>query len=78
MLNSLDPQLIDHPEKASKQYKELVRERYLITKNTNTSYIETGDITPLERRYIFEFIMDELQKQKEAYDKIKQENSGRR
>ena len=63
--------MIDNPELGSQQYKELVKERYLITKHTNTSYNETAHITPLERRYIFEFIMDELQKQKEAYEKLK-------
>lgn len=63
--------MIDHPELAPGQYKELVKERYLITKHTNTSYNETAQITPLERRYIFEFVMDELQKQKEAYEKFK-------
>ena len=67
----MDPQLIEHPEHASRQYKELVKERYIITKHTNTSYNETADITPLERRYIFEFIMEELKKQKEAFDKLK-------
>lgn len=70
--------MIEHPEKAINQYKELVRERYLLTKHTNTSYNETAHITPLERRYIFEFIMDELQKQKEAYEKLKEEKQGRR
>ena len=70
--------MIDHPEKGSQLYKELVRERYLITKHTNTSYNETANITPLERRYIFEFITDELQKQKEAYDKMKADSEGRR
>ena len=64
--------MINHPEFAPKQYKELVKERYLITKHTNTSYNETAQITPLERRYIFEFIMEELQKQKEAYEKLKE------
>ena len=70
--------MINHPELAPQQYKELVKERYLITKHTNTSYNETAEITPLERRYIFEFITDELKKQQEAYDRIKEEQQGRR
>lgn len=74
----MDPHLINDPSRAAVDYKELVRERYLISKHTHTSYNDTGVITPLERRYIFEFITDELQKQKEAYEKIKQESEGRR
>ena len=61
------------PELGADRYKDLVHARYLITKHTHTSYNETGDITPLERRYIFEFITDELQKQKEAYENLKRD-----
>lgn len=74
----MDPQLIENPSLASKTYKELVKERYLVTKHTNTSYNDTAHITPLERKYIFEFIADELQKQKEAYEKIKSDKDGRK
>ena len=70
--------MIKEPSLASKHYKDLVKERYLITRHTNTSYNETARITPLERKYLFEFIMEELQKQKEAYEKIKQDKEGRR
>lgn len=70
--------MIEKPSLASKTYKELVKERYLVTKHTNTSYNDTAHITPLERKYIFEFITDELQKQKEAYEKLRDEKSGRR
>lgn len=73
-MNFLDPQLIDQPDLAPKRFKELTRERYLITKHTNTSYNDTAQITPIERQYIFEFIRDELQKQKEAYDKLTNKN----
>ena len=70
--------MIKNPEQAGNIYKQLVKERYLISKHTNTSYNETAWITPVERQYIFEFITDELQKQKEAYDKMKAESDGRR
>ena len=67
----MDPLLIDKPELAGKQFKDLVKERYLVSKHTHTSYLDTAHITPVERKYIFEFITDELQKQKEAYEKLK-------
>ena len=70
--------MIDNGVEASKRFKGLTRERYLISKHTNTSYKDTAYITPVERQYIFEFIMEELQKQKEAYEKYKQESENKR
>ena len=70
--------MINNGIEASKRFKGLVKERYLLSKHTNTSYKDTAYITPIERQYIFEFIMDELQKQKEAYEKIKQEAENKR
>lgn len=70
--------MIDNPAAASRIFKDLVKERYLISKHTHTSYNDTAHITPIEREYIFEFITDEFKKQKEAYEKLKEETSGRR
>ena len=56
------------------RYKEIAHERYLISKHTNTSYSDTGNITPIERKYIIEFIVDDLQRQKDAYEKAKQQS----
>ena len=53
------------------RYKEIVRERYLISKHTNTSYSDTKDITPIEREYLLEFITDDLSKKAKAMDKIR-------
>jgi hypothetical protein len=55
------------------RYKDIVKERYIISKHTNTSYEGTLNITPLERGYILEFITDDLQRQKELYDKAREE-----
>lgn len=60
------------------RYKEIVRERYIISKHTNTSYKDLDAINPVERNYLLEFITEELQKQKELYDKYKAEQDGRR
>ena len=60
------------------RFKEISKERYLISKHTNTSYSDTNNITPLERQYILEFITDDLQRQKDAYDKYRQEHEGRK
>lgn len=46
---------------APELYKELVRECYIITKNTNTSYTDLMEITPRERHYLLEFIREEFE-----------------
>ena len=64
-------------EFASSRYREIVKERYLISKHTNTSYEGTRDITPVERGYLLQFIMDDLQRQKEMYDKARAETTNK-
>jgi hypothetical protein len=63
----------------AQRYKDIVRERYIISKHTNTSYVDTQNMVPIEREYILEFIMEELQRQKEIMDeaKAKAENGKR-
>lgn len=78
LTNFLDPQSIKGKDGQVKPYapsrfKEIIQERYWISKNINTSYIDTLKITPLERKYILEFISDEIQKtNKLIEDKKKQ------
>lgn len=54
------------------RFKEIVKERYLISKTINTSYNEIGEITPLERKYIAEFIIEEIKAQEKANEEFKQ------
>jgi hypothetical protein len=61
---------------APKRYKEIVRERYLISRFSNTSYKDLDNVSPLEREYLLEFIYDEKQKEIEAYEEAKR-NRGR-
>ena len=60
------------------RYKEIARERYLISKHTNTSYEDTSSITPLERGYLLQFMLEDMERQKDAYDKAKAEVDERR
>lgn len=55
-----------------KRYKDIARERYLISKHTNTSFNDTQYMLPIEREYVLEFVMEELQKQKELMDAAKE------
>lgn len=52
-----------------KRFKEIVKERYLISKNLNTSYNEVGQITPIEREYLLEFLNDEAKRSQDLIDK---------
>lgn len=79
LLSSLDPQLTnDNKPYGPTRYKEIAKERYLISKHTNTSYEDTALISPLERGYILEFLVDDLQRQKDLYDKAQAENEARK
>ena len=60
------------------RYKEIAQERYLISKHTNTSYDDTSNITPLERSYLLQFLLDDMQRQKDIYDKAKAESEAKR
>ena len=69
-MNFLDPQSTkDGKPWGPTRYKQIVRERYFISKNINTSYEDTGLITPLERDYLLEFIDEDLKRTKEMLDK---------
>lgn len=57
------------------RYEEIVKERYLISKHINTSYTDTGKITPTERKYILQYMFDELKAQKEQFEEIKKKSS---
>lgn len=47
-------------------------ERYLISKRSNTSYVDCGEITPLERGYIVDLIKDEIKKEQEKRQELEQ------
>ena len=60
------------------RYKEIAKERYLISKHTNTSYDDTSNITPLERGYLLEFLVEDMQRQKDMYDRAQAEADSKR
>lgn len=71
----MDPQLTnDGKPYGPFRYKEIVRERWFISKNINTSYNDLGKITPRERDYLIDFIIDE-QKRTSEYIKKQKNNS---
>ena len=54
------------------RYEQLVQERYLISKHIHTSYFDLGKITPTERKYLLEFIRQDLQRESDIRDKTLQ------
>lgn len=80
LLNFLHLPTKDGKPYAPELYKELVRECYIITKNTNTSYTDLMNITPTERHYLLEFIKEEFEQVKKMRDeqRAQLENSQRR
>ncbi len=51
--------------------ENLTKEKYIISKKINTSYLELDEITPLERKMILKFITEDLQEQSSAMEKAK-------
>lgn len=51
---------------AKERFKQIVKERYIISKNSNISYQDTGTMTPIEREYVLQFIQEDLKRQIDA------------
>lgn len=68
----MDPQLTpDGRPYAPVRFKALSNERYLVSKFCNSSYTDVGNMTPREREYILEFILKDLQREKDARDAVR-------
>lgn len=59
------------------RYKEIVRECYLISKNINTSYNDLMNITPTERNYMLQFLVEEAKQREEILQKRKAERAAK-
>ena len=51
---------------APARYEQIVEERYQISKHTHTSYEDLAHVTPLERKYLLEFIKRDLERENEV------------
>ena len=52
--------------------KELIRQNYLISKNCSTSYNDVLSLTPIERDYLIEFIIQEADEAKRMIKESKE------
>jgi hypothetical protein len=53
------------------RYKNIVKECYIITKNTNTPYSDILSMTPTERELMIEFLSEDFKKQQENIEQAK-------
>lgn len=53
------------------RYKQIVRESFIITKNTHTSYADIMNMTPAEREFFIEFLAEDFKKQQEQIEQAK-------
>lgn len=60
------------------RYREIVKECYVISKNINTSYTDLMKITPLERKFLVEFLLDESKKAQEMINNAKREREAKK
>lgn len=60
------------------EYETIVKERYYISKRSNTSYLDVGEISVYERKLLMKFISDEIQQEQEFIEKQQQKNQSRR
>lgn len=56
------------------RYKELVRINYAISKNCNTSYLDVLKLSPRERDYLWEFIVEEAERTKEMIENTRKQS----
>lgn len=56
------------------RYEEIVRERYIISKFINTSYNDVGQITPVERQFLINYIVEELKIQENKQKELMKAN----
>ena len=53
-------------------------ERYLISKYSNTSYLDCGEMTPLERGYLVDLVKEEIDKKKQMQEELQQKAKSRK
>lgn len=75
----MDPTLtFDGKDYATERFDKIIKERYYITKFTNTSYIDAGKLTPRERQGLLDLITDDLKREKEIHEKLKSQKKGKK
>ncbi len=75
----LDPQTTSNGKPYGPiRFKQLVKECYVIAKNTNTPYTSLLDITPTEKNELLNLIIEENKRNEEAIQKAREQNRKKR
>lgn len=77
-VNFLDPQTRDGKPYGPIRYKEIVNECVIISKNLNTSYKDILQVTPIERKYMLEYLLREADQVKKRIEEAKEKNRSKR
>lgn len=78
-MNFFDPRWTsDNKPYAPERFRDIVKERYLISSHIHTSYEDTASISPTERTLLLQFIKEDLQRKKEQYDALKAQHANNR
>ena len=70
-MNFLDPLTKNGKPYGPIRFREISKECYLISKHTHTSYNDVLQITPMERKFLLEFLVEEAKQEKEAYERAR-------
>lgn len=60
------------------RFRELAKECFVITRNLNTSYVDTLQISPTERKYLIGFLLDEAKQREQMIAMKKAEAAANR
>lgn len=79
-MNFFDPRWTsDGKPFGQERFKQIVQERYIISRRLHTSYTDTASISPTERSLILQFMKDDMQREQEALEqKMANRSSNRR
>ena len=69
-INFLDL-ILPSGEYKSSVLESITKEKYLISKKIHTSFLDLDEITPIERKMILKFIIEDLKEQNAAIERVK-------
>lgn len=71
-MNFFDPRWTsEHKPYGPERFKQIIKERYLISTHLNTDYVNTASISPTERKMLLQFIKEDLQRKHEMMEQMK-------
>lgn len=63
--------ILPQGEYKSSILESITKEKYLVSKKIHTSYLDLDEITPIERKMLLKFIIEDLKEQNAAIERVK-------